>query len=98
MSQAMAQDAEQARVYAPVGVHRPHAADLDDARMRVRRVDQMPGGEIEIDARRNVASLRRLRSIACERQNGGEIDRAVEIGAGDGDTVIGKDGVAPLLR
>ena len=90
-----------------IGIVAAHHAQLLQARRAVDGVDQMPGGQIEIDpaghlARRLAADRGPERAEAQRRHDRRQLDAAVEVGAGHMQAVVGQhivgavDAVAPL--
>ncbi len=80
----------QAPVLCRVGVERAHRAQLGDPLRVVDGVDQVPGGEVEVDRARHLAH-RALGAEAEQRQDARQLDAAVEVGAGDVHAVVGED-------
>jgi len=101
VAQALLDDRHQPRVQHRVGVPALQPAQLGHAAGVVDGVDQVPGGEIEVDPAghlaRRAAGLRRAQAaIAQQRHQRLELDAAVEVRAGDVHAVVGQDVVAPV--
>ena len=100
VAQALLHGGYQPRVVARIGVPALDAAQLGEPRRAVHGVDQMPGGEVEVNAAGHFArsSLARApgpqRAVAQQRQDGLQFDMAVEIGARQMHAVVGQDVVA----
>ena len=63
--------------------------------MRVHGIDEVPGGEIEIDFARYAPPLRPQRAVAQLRHDRGKVHRLIEVGTGHVHAVIGEDVVLP---
>ena len=69
-------------------IHPAHQPQFGDAARRVRRVDQVPGREIEIDLRRHRPATGTLAAAAEDRHDRRNIDRAVEVSTGQVHAVV----------
>ncbi len=74
----------------------PHEREFADALRGVDGVDQVPGGQIEIDAVRNLTAFGVERLIAEFAQDRHQFDAAVEIRARNVHTVVGQHVVFAL--
>ena len=79
-----------------VGVVQSHRTQLGHAAGAVDSVDQVPGGQVEVDTARHLARRRagNDRAIGAEAvlgQDGSEFDSPVEVGAGHVHTVVGQN-------
>ncbi len=84
-----------------IGIETAHAAQFSNPPGAVDGVDQVPGGQVEIDAAGHFASRairanRTQGAVAELAQDAGQLDVAVEVGAGDVYAVVGQDVVATV--
>ncbi len=101
VAESLLQRAQQARVMARIVVPAFHATQFAHTRRRVHGVDQVPGGEVEVHAAGHLARVlagpcRPARTVAQQRQDAGQFDVAVEVGAGQVHAVVGQDVVTAL--
>mmetsp|Transcript_20769 Transcript_20769/g.79568 ORF Transcript_20769/g.79568 Transcript_20769/m.79568 type:complete len:365 (-) Transcript_20769:735-1829(-) len=94
VAQALLQHRHQPGMLAHIAEPGLHAAPFGHPLRRVAGVDQVPGGQVEVEPAGQLAPARAGAAVAEGLQQAGQFDVAVEVGAGDVDAVAGENVVA----